>query len=79
MLAFVATPEKSTKITLEIPAGVATDAGSTNGAQNAEATLSINYAHSSSGTSAAASAASWGLAGSLALSIGAATLAPGGK
>jgi hypothetical protein len=88
VLAFVETKDQSGKVSLYVDAGVATAADG--GATNNHASTSVAYIPSSTALAAGnavngtkngstfATAASWGVAGSLAVSFGAAVLSPGG-
>lgn len=77
VLAFVIDKEKAGRVTLYVNSDVTTAVDT--GASNGHASLSINYVPPGSGDGAFASVASWGMAGSLALSLGAAALSPFGK
>lgn len=76
VLAFVADKAEAGRVTLYVDSDVTTAMDT--GASNGHSSLSINYVPPGSGGGTFANVASWGMAGSLALSLGAAALSPFG-
>ena len=77
VLAFVTDKDEAGRVTLYVENDVTTAVDT--GASNGHASLSVNYVPANTEGGAGSEIASWGLVGSLALSLGAAALSPFGK